>query len=134
MAWHDGQSVYSGSVRGLREVYLNPSISPSLPSFCSPVVQPAENFSNTPSHFHALEMATFAFKPQYTYKPTPQRSKSAATRPRPAPKQVNILDKLQQIRSSSTSLSTPRPAATDGDGGYRPGIRGMCQDGDVVSL
>ncbi|MCJ1357476.1 MAG: hypothetical protein MMC33_007472 [Icmadophila ericetorum] len=71
-------------------------------------------------------MATLAFKP-YTYVPTPPRSTSTATRRRPAPKQVSILNKLQQIRSSSTSLSTPRPAAAaaaDDDGGYRPGIRG----------
>jgi hypothetical protein len=108
---------------------MNPSIFPSLPSFCSPAVQPAENFLNTPNHSHAIEMATFAFKPQYTYVPTPPRSKSAATRRRPAPK-LSIFDKLQQIRSSSTSLSTPRPVApamtvADGDRGYRPGVRGM---------
>ncbi|KAH8787553.1 hypothetical protein F5882DRAFT_110926 [Hyaloscypha sp. PMI_1271] len=75
-------------------------------------------------------MATLAFKP-YTYVPTPPRSKSTATRRRPAPEQVSILDKLQQIRSSSASLSTPRPVAAaaampvaDGNGGYKPGIRG----------
>jgi hypothetical protein len=73
-------------------------------------------------------MATFAFKPQYTYKPTPPRFKSTATGRKPAPEQVSILNKLQQIRSSSASLSTLRPAAAaaaDDDWGYRPGIRGM---------
>jgi hypothetical protein len=102
----------------------------SLPSLfavqlCSQ--QPAENFSNTLSHFHALEMATLAFKP-YTYKPTAPRSKSTATHRRPAPEQVSILNKLQHIKSSGASLSTPRPAAAaaaDDDGGYKPGIRGM---------
>ncbi|KAL5316367.1 hypothetical protein ACEPPN_015412 [Leptodophora sp. 'Broadleaf-Isolate-01'] len=74
-------------------------------------------------------MATFAFKPQYTYKPTAPRSKSTATRRRPAPRQVSILNKLQDIMSSGASLSTLRPvapaaAAADDDGGYRPGIRG----------
>ncbi|KAG0133810.1 hypothetical protein HOY82DRAFT_639659 [Tuber indicum] len=73
-------------------------------------------------------MATLAFKP-YTYKPTPPRSKSAATSRRPVPKEVNIFNKLQQIKLSSTSLSTPRPvaaamAAADRDGGCRPRIRG----------
>jgi hypothetical protein len=77
-------------------------------------------------------MATLAFKP-YTYKPTAPRSKSAATRCKPAPERASILNKLQQIRSSSASLSTPRPAA-DGDGGYRPGIQGMLQDEDVFGL
>ncbi|KAL5312933.1 hypothetical protein ACEPPN_019359 [Leptodophora sp. 'Broadleaf-Isolate-01'] len=72
-------------------------------------------------------MATFAFKPQYTYKPTPPRSKSTATRRKPAPEQISILNKLQHIMSSGASLSTPRPAAAaaaDDDGDYRPGIRG----------
>ncbi|KAH7330014.1 hypothetical protein BKA65DRAFT_48136 [Rhexocercosporidium sp. MPI-PUGE-AT-0058] len=71
-------------------------------------------------------MATFAFKPQYTYKPTPPSSKSTATRCKPAPEQLSILNKLQHIRSSGASLSTPQPAAAAaaGDGGYRPGIRG----------
>jgi hypothetical protein len=86
-------------------------------------------------------MATLAFKP-YTYVPTPPRSKSTATRRRPAPEQVSILDKLQQIRSSSALLNTPRPVAAaaaampvaNGNGGYKPGIRGMLQDGDVFNL
>ena len=128
MAWQActvGYSADSGSARAVREAYMNPLISPSLPSLfavqlCSQ--QPVENFSNTLSHFHALEMATLAFKP-YTYKPTAPRSKSTATHRRPAPEQVSILNKLQHITSSGASLSTPRPAADDG--GYRPGIRGM---------
>jgi hypothetical protein len=51
------------------------------------------NFSTTPNHFHALEMATFAFKP-YTYLPTALRSKSTATRRKLALEQVSILHKL----------------------------------------
>jgi hypothetical protein len=39
-------------------------------------------------------MATFAFKPQYTYVPTAPRSKSAAARRKPALKQVSIFDKI----------------------------------------
>ncbi|MCJ1345826.1 hypothetical protein MMC31_004035 [Peltigera leucophlebia] len=46
-------------------------------------------------------MATVAFKP-YTYVPTAPRSKSTATRRRPAPEQVSILNKLQHIMSSGT--------------------------------
>jgi hypothetical protein len=127
MAWHAtaGHKAYSGSARAVREAYINPLISPSLPSLfavqlCSQKL--AENFSNTLSDFHALEMATLAFKP-YTYKPTAPRSKSTATHRRPAVEQVSILNKLQHITSSGASLSTPQPAADDG--GYRPGIRGM---------
>jgi hypothetical protein len=48
LAWHGrrvrctaGYGADSGSASAVREVYLNPLISPSLPSFCSPVVQPA---------------------------------------------------------------------------------------------
>jgi hypothetical protein len=134
-AWHSGHSTaghraYSGSARAVREAYMNPLISPSRPSLFAIQLysqQPAENFSTTPNYFHPLQMASLAFKP-YTYKPTPPRSKSAATRHKPAPEQVSLLNKLQQIRSCSASLSTPRPAAAaaaDGDGGYRPRIRGM---------
>jgi hypothetical protein len=116
-----------GSARSLHEPVDFPVSAISfVVQLCSQ--QPAENFSTTPNHFHALEMATFAFKPQYTYVPTPPRPKSTATRHKPAPERVSILNKLQQIRSSSVSLSTPRPAAAaaaDDDGGYRPGIRGM---------
>jgi hypothetical protein len=71
-------------------------------------------------------MATLAFKP-YIYKPTPLRSKSAATRHKSAPDQVSNLNKPQHIMSSGASLSAPRAAAvaaTD-DGGYQLGIRGM---------
>jgi len=66
---------------------MNPLISLSLPSFFAVKLysqQQAENFSTTSNHFHALEMATFAFKP-YTYVPTALRSKSTATRCKPAP-------------------------------------------------
>ncbi|KAG9243675.1 hypothetical protein BJ878DRAFT_108243 [Calycina marina] len=97
---------------------MNPLISPFAVQLHSQ--QPAENFSTTLNHFHALQMATLAFKP-YTYKPTPARSKSAATRHKPAPEQVSILNKLQHIMSSGASLSAPRAAATDG--GYSPEIR-----------
>jgi hypothetical protein len=98
-----------GSARSLYEPFDFPvsAISSAVQLYSQ---QPAENFSTTPNHFHALEMATLAFKP-YTYVPTPPRSKSTATRRGPAPEQVSILDKLQQIRSSSALLSTPRPAA-----------------------
>jgi hypothetical protein len=90
-----GCRAYSGSVRAVREVYVNPLISPSLPSFYSPVAQPAASreFLDYFQSFHALEMATFAFKP-YTYVPTAPRSKCVATRREPAPKQVGIFDKL----------------------------------------
>jgi hypothetical protein len=83
MAWHGtaGRKAYSGSARAVREAYMNPLISPSLPSLlqssCAASSQ-RKNFSNNLSHFHALEMATLAFKP-YTYKPTAPRSKSTAT-------------------------------------------------------
>jgi hypothetical protein len=36
-----GRRAYSGYARAVREVYMNPSISSSLPLICSPVVQPA---------------------------------------------------------------------------------------------
>ena len=36
-----GRRVYSGSTRAVREVYMNPSISPSLSLLCSSVVRPA---------------------------------------------------------------------------------------------
>jgi hypothetical protein len=90
---------------------MNPLISPSLSSFRSPVVQPAasRNFLNTSNHFHALEMATFDPIP-YTYAPTAPCSKSAAIRRQPALMQVSIFDKIQRIKSSSTLLSTARPA------------------------
>ena len=39
-------------------------------------------------------MATFAFKPQYTYKLTPLHFKSIATSRKPALEQVSILNKL----------------------------------------
>ncbi|KAH7336556.1 hypothetical protein BKA65DRAFT_506698 [Rhexocercosporidium sp. MPI-PUGE-AT-0058] len=55
-------------------------------------------------------MATFA-PISYTYVPTALRSKRATARHIPAPKQFNILDKLQQIKPRSTSISTARPAA-----------------------
>ncbi|KAH7330006.1 hypothetical protein BKA65DRAFT_47766 [Rhexocercosporidium sp. MPI-PUGE-AT-0058] len=63
---------------------------------------------------------------EYIYKPTPPRSKSTATRCKPAPEQHSILNKLHHIKSSGALLSTPRPAAAaaDDDRGYRPGIRG----------
>jgi len=136
LAWRActaGHRAYSGSARAVREAYMNPLISLSLPSFFAVRLysqQPVESFSTTSNHFHALEMATFAFKPQYTYKPTAPRSKSTATRRRPAPRQVSTLNKLQDIMSSGASFSTLRPvapaaAAADDDGGYRPGIRGM---------
>ncbi|KUJ10218.1 uncharacterized protein LY89DRAFT_739958 [Mollisia scopiformis] len=97
IAWHAtaGHKAYSGSTRAVREAYINPLISPSLPSLFAVQLYSqklAENFSNTLSDFHALEMATLAFKP-YTYKPTAPRSKSTATYRRPA---------AEQARNSST--------------------------------
>jgi len=56
-------------------------------------------------------MASYLPKPSCLRVPTPPRSKSTATCRKPAPERVSILDKLQQIRSSSTSLSTSRPVA-----------------------
>lgn len=128
MAWHGtaGQTVFrfcGGSARILHEPFNFP-VSAIFFSVQLYSQQPAENFSTTPNHIHALEMATVAFKP-YTYVPTAPRSKSTATRRRPAPEQVSILNKLQHIMSSGASLSTPRPAAAaaaDDNGGYRPGI------------
>jgi hypothetical protein len=93
--------------------------------------QQAESFLTTSNHFHALEMATFAFKP-YTYVPTAPRSKSPATRRKPALKQVSIFDKIQRIKPSGTSLSTAQPAAAavavaaaDDNESDKLGIRGM---------
>ena len=125
-----GRKAYSCSVRAVREAYMN-LLFPRLCHFfqfslCSQQQQ-AEDFLHTSNHFHALEIAAFAFKP-YTYVPTPPRSKSTATCGKPTPEQVSILNKLQHIRSSGASLSTPRPtvaSATNNDGGYKPGIRSM---------
>ena len=84
-------------------------------------------------------MATFAFKPQYTYMPTPLHSKNTAICHRSVPKQVSIFDKLQQIRLSSTSFSTLWSVASamtvaDDDKDYRPRIQGMIQDEEVFNL
>ena len=70
--WHSGRVQRAIEripvLRGQCEESMNPSISPSLSLLCSSVVQSTTswNFSTTPNHFHALEMAAFAFKPQYT--------------------------------------------------------------------
>jgi hypothetical protein len=98
IVWYSiaGYRAYSGSARAVREAYINPLISLSLPSLFVVQLysqQLAENFSNTLNYFDALEIATLAFKP-YTYKLTAPRSKSIATRRRPAPEQVSILNKL----------------------------------------
>ncbi|KAH6694352.1 hypothetical protein BKA61DRAFT_711903 [Leptodontidium sp. MPI-SDFR-AT-0119] len=110
-----GSSIIAGGRPGLTQVTTtepSTSVSPfSEPAGTASTTielysqQPAENFSTTPNHIHTLEMATFAFKP-YTYVPTAPRSKSTATRRRPAPEQVSILNKLQHIMSSGASLST----------------------------
>merc|ERR1719262_1320594 len=66
-------------------------------------------------------------EPEYIYKPTPSRSKNTTTRRKPGPEQLSTLNKLQHIKSSSASLSTPRPAAAaaaDDDESYSPGIQG----------
>lgn len=107
----------------MQEAYMNPLISRLLFFLAVQLYsqQPAENFSNTLSYFHTLEMSTLAFKP-YTYKPTALRSKSKVTHCRPALEQVSILNKLQYITSSGALLSTLRAVADNG--GYRPGIRG----------
>ncbi|KAH7378864.1 hypothetical protein BKA64DRAFT_686831 [Cadophora sp. MPI-SDFR-AT-0126] len=107
---------------------MNLLISLSLLSFFTVRLysqQLAENFLTTSNYFHALEIATFAFKP-YTYVLTAPRSKSTATRCKLAPEQLSIPNKLQQIRSSGVSLSTPGPAVAlaANNGGYRTGIRG----------
>jgi hypothetical protein len=116
--------VLQGSARSLHEPFDFPLCHHFAVQFVQQ--QLAENFLTTPNHFHALEMATFAFKPQYTYVPTPPRSKSTATRRKPVPKQVSIFDKLQHIKPNNTALSTPQPAAAADDiGGDELGIRGM---------
>jgi hypothetical protein len=121
------QSVFQfceGSARSLQ----NPLISPSLPSFLqsSCTASSKQNFSTTYNHFHALEMATFS-PISYNYVPTALRSKSAATRCKPASKQLNILDKLQHSKLSYTALDGPQlpAAAAANNGGYRSGIQGM---------
>jgi len=78
--------------------------------------QQAENFLNTSNHFHALEMTAFA-PISYTYVPTAPRSKSTATRRKPAPKQSSILDKLQHSKLSEAALSMARLAVADDSGG-----------------
>merc|ERR1711939_557475 len=68
---------------------------------------------------------------EYIYKPTPSRSKNTTTRRKPGPEQLSTLNKLQHIKSSSASLSTPRPAAAaaaDDDESYSPGIQGTGTD------
>jgi hypothetical protein len=85
--------------------------------------QQAENFLNTSKYFHALEMATLAFKP-YTYVPTAPRSKKAISRRKPASKPISIFDKLQRISPSSTKLSMPQSAVADDCGSDDREIRG----------
>merc|ERR1711939_795452 len=68
---------------------------------------------------------------EYIYKPTPSRSKNTTTRRKPGPEQLSTLNKLQHIKSSGASLSTPRPAAAtaaDDDESYSPGIQGTGTD------
>src|SRR5579862_7038225 len=106
-----GCRAYSGSARAVRSLH-EPFDFPLCHHFAAHLCsqQQAENFLNTSNHFHALEMATFV-PISYTYVPTAPRSKSATARRKPAPKQSSILDKLQHIKPSSTSLRTARPAA-----------------------
>jgi hypothetical protein len=85
--------------------------------------QQAENFLNTSKYFHALKMATLAFKP-YTYVPTAPRSKKAISRRKPASKPISIFDKLQRISPSSTKLSMPQSAVADDCGSDDREIRG----------
>lgn len=80
---------WEGSARSLHEPFDFPLCHHFLVRF----VQQAENFLNTSNYFHTLEMATFA-PISYTYVPTAPRSKSTATRRKPALKQSSILDKL----------------------------------------
>lgn len=119
---------YSGSAGVVREVYVNPSISPSLPS----VLQSSCRASNQRRTSRLLPTISMRLRwPLLPSKliPTCQLLRApTATRRRPAPEQVSILNKLRHVMSSGASLSTPRPAAAaaaDDDGGYRPGIRGM---------
>jgi len=109
------QSVFwfcKGSARNPYEPLDFPSAIFSQSSLCTQ--QQAGNFFTTSNHFHALEIATFAFKP-YTYVPSAPRSKSATTRRKSAWKQSSLLDEPQRIKASSTSLSTPRPVAVGAD-------------------
>lgn len=109
------QSVFwfcKGSARSPHEPLDFPSAIFSQSSLCSQ--QQAGNFFTISNHFHALEIATFAFKP-YTYVPSAPRSKSATPRRKSAWKQSSILDEPQRIKASSTSLRTPRPAVVGAD-------------------
>ena len=102
---------YSGFARAMREAYMNPLISTGI-SFAVQLYsqQLGKNFSTTPNHFHAPKMVVFV-ETEYIYKPTPSRSKNTTTRRKPGPEQLSTLNKLQHIKSSGASLSTPRPAA-----------------------
>lgn len=86
---------------------------------------------NTSNHFHRLEIATFV-PISYTYMPTAPRSKSTATRYKPAPKQSRILNKLQHSKLSEAALSMARQAAADDSRRDKPGIRetGTVYDGN----
>jgi len=82
-------------------------------------------------------MATFHTIP-YVYTSTTTnatRSKSAATRRKPALNQVSILEKIQCMKQSGMALSTNQlavsVAAADNYGGYTSGIQGMFQNRDV---
>ena len=68
-------------------------------------------------------MATFV-PISYTYVPTAPRSRSTATRSKPALKPVSIFDKLQHINPSSTEFSMPQSAAVDDYGSGDFGIQG----------
>jgi len=134
----EGEEWHSRSVRWAAEgilvlrgqcekAYMSPEFPPSAiflqSSFHSQ--QQAEHILNTSKYFHALKMATLAFKP-YTYVPTASRSKSATSRRKPASKPISIFDKLQRINPSSTELSMPQSAVADDRGRDDLGIRGTC--------
>ena len=130
MAWHGGtHGVFrfcEGNARSLHEPF---DFHISGISFAVQLYsqQLRKNFSTTPNHFHAPKMVVFV-ETEYIYKPTPSRSKSTTSRRNPGPEQLSILNKLQHIKSSGASLSTPRPAAAaaaDDDESYSPGIQGM---------
>ena len=120
----------SGSVRVVREFYMNLWISPVSGHVLMVHLGSQQRISRQLlNHFHPLAMATSTYRSS-TFVPAAPRFNSAATCCKPAPNPVNILKEIQLIKRSRTSLSTLRSAvAADNDNeGHEPGIRGMLRD------